>query len=377
MGAGTTRTERQTWLRRLVDDGAVKMTWAEEVMERPAPFAGRKIAAGRVRGMLLGLAVGDALGGTSEGMLAGERREHFGEIRNYLPNRHAEQQEIGLPSDDTQLAFLTVAHLLEHERIEPDALAEQFCSHRIFGIGRSTRAFVASWNKTRDWRKAAQPSAGNGGLMRIAPVLLPHLRGGSADLWVDTALATAISHNDRSAIASSIAFVGLLGELLAMPTPPQVDWWVETFLARAKPIEGDETLYRPRSGPLADASRGPLWQFVAEHVPPALEKPVQQAQETWHSGAYLMETVPTVLHVLARHGSDPEEAIVRAVNDTKDNDTVAAIVGAAVGALHGDEALPERWRRGHSGRVIADRDEPNLFNLIDDAVARFVDQRGP
>ena len=37
-----------------------------------------------------------------------------------------------------------------------------------------------------------------------------------------------------------------------------------------------------------------------------------------------------------------EEAIVRAVNDTRDNDTIAAIVGAAVGALHGKSALPDR-----------------------------------
>jgi ADP-ribosyl-[dinitrogen reductase] hydrolase len=38
-----------------------------------------------------------------------------------------------------------------------------------------------------------------------------------------------------------------------------------------------------------------------------------------------------------------EEAIVRAVDDTTDNETVAAIVGAAVGAVHGRSALPERW----------------------------------
>jgi len=35
------------------------------------------------------------------------------------------------------------------------------------------------------------------------------------------------------------------------------------------------------------------------------------------------------------HARDPEEAIVRAVNDTKDNDTIAAIAGAGVGVLHG------------------------------------------
>ena len=51
--------------------------------------------------------------------------------------------------------------------------------------------------------------------------------------------------------------------------------------------------------------------------------------------AGISELQPTIL---MRHGEDPEEAIVRAVHDTQDNDSIAAIVGAAVGALHGRRA---------------------------------------
>ncbi|MGH7081829.1 MAG: ADP-ribosylglycohydrolase family protein, partial [Acetobacteraceae bacterium] len=250
-------TERQSLLRRLTDDGTVRMGWAAEVMEAPAPFGGRRVVPDRLRGMLLGLAIGDALGRTTEGMPPDERRARFGEIRDYLPNRYVGNRPIGLPSDDTELAFLTVAHLLEHGRIEPDALAEQFCAQRIFGIGHSTRLFVDSWRRTHDWRVASQPSAGNGALMRIAPVLLPYLATGGPDLWVDTALATTVSHNDRAAIATSIAFVGLLSELLVMDRPPAREWWVETFMARARPIEGDDTQYRPRGGPLMHSPPGP------------------------------------------------------------------------------------------------------------------------
>jgi ADP-ribosylglycohydrolase len=50
----------------------------------------------------------------------------------------------------------------------------------------------------------------------------------------------------------------------------------------------------------------------------------------WHSGAYLLETIPSALYILMNYTHDLEEAIVRAVNDTYDNDTIAAIVGAAV-----------------------------------------------
>lgn len=37
-------------------------------------------------------------------------------------------------------------------------------------------------------------------------------------------------------------------------------------------------------------------------------------------------------------GRDSEEPIVRVVNDTSDNDTIGALVGAAVGAQHGKNA---------------------------------------
>ena len=94
-----------------------------------------------------------------------------------------------------------------------------------------------------------------------------------------------------------------------------------------------------------------------------------------HSGAYLLETVPCVVCLLSQHGADPEEAIVRAVNDTKDNDTIAAIVGAAVGMLHGAKALPRRWREGLTGRTSTD-DDGRMFELIGMARARFwVDAR--
>ena len=90
---------------------------------------------------------------------------------------------------------------------------------------------------------------------------------------------------------------------------------------------------------------------MAERCPtPSGGASALEACDEWHSGAYLLETVPCALYILMRHGHDPEEAIVRAVNDAWDNDTVAAIVGAAVGALHGKAALPRRWVDGLLGR---------------------------
>jgi hypothetical protein len=49
---------------------------------------------------------------------------------------------------------------------------------------------------------------------------------------------------------------------------------------------------------------------------------------------------------------------------TKDNDTVAAIVGAAVGALHGRAGLPARWIDNLLGRTTAS-DDGHIFRLLE------------
>jgi len=64
-------------------------------------------------------------------------------------------------------------------------------------------------------------------------------------------------------------------------------------------------------------------------------------------------------------------AIETAVNDTRDNDTVAAIVGAAMGAASGTAWIPPRWRDGLLGRTSAD-DDGRVFELVEAAVGRFV-----
>src|SRR5205085_5705158 len=86
----------------------------------------------------------------------------------------------------------------------------------------------------------------------------------------------------------------------------------------------------------------------------------------WASSSFVLETVPSLLYILMRHGHDFEEAVVRAVNDTHDNDTIAALTGAMLGALHGRKAIPERWIRNLTGRTRRD-DDGQVFRLIEAA----------
>ncbi len=319
---------------------------------------------GRVEGMMLGLAIGDALGNTTEGKLHNERQRLHGEIRDYLPNRYAAG---GVPSDDTQLTFWTLEQLLSDDGLDAGHLAERFCAQPIYGIGSAVKEFVSNYQSgMRPWHRCAAHSAGNGALMRIAPVLIPHLRSGSASLWADTVLAAIVTHNDAASTSACLAWVYMLWCLLGMSEPPDPLWWPETYVALARGLEGEGCLV-PRGGAYQEY-RGPLWRFVAEYVAPAYRQglSVREAGDSWYSGAFLLETVPSVLYILMCHGHDPEEALVRAVNDTKDNDTIAAIVDSAVGALHGVNRLPARWLHGLTGRTAAD-DDGRISGLLGQA----------
>ncbi|MBU1747120.1 MAG: ADP-ribosylglycohydrolase family protein [Chloroflexi bacterium] len=355
----------QETLDQFLQDGTIHLQPGPLLTAAPPPLAD-SFTFDRIAGMLLGLAIGDSLGNTTEGLLPTERRQAHGLIRDYLPNRYAGGRPVGLPSDDTQMAFWTLEQLLADGELIPDHLAQRFCAQPIFGIGHTVQRFIHAYqDEGQPWYRAGQPSAGNGALMRIAPVLIPHLRQPSPALWADTALAALVTHNDAASTASCLALVRILWEALSMTQAPAPAWWLDTFCATVAQLEG-ETRYQPRRS--AIHYEGPLWQFTQDQVQEAWARDltVVAACDSWYSGAYLLETVPSVLYILCRHAEDPEMALVRAVNDTKDNDTIAAIVGAVVGALHGAAALPRRWVDGLLGR-IGSTDDGRIFELIEQA----------
>jgi ADP-ribosyl-[dinitrogen reductase] hydrolase len=340
------------------------------LLQGPHEAVGGPIANDRIRGMLLGHAIGDALGNTSESLSPPDRAALYGEIRDYLPNSRSAGHRVGLPSDDSQLAFWTLESLLECSGLDLEDLSARFDSRDIFGLGKSMAQFLRNRAQgTAAWYHSGAESAGNGALMRIAPLVLLHPEGTSAALWLDVALASIITHRDASSVASCVAYADLLARLLRLPAPPTADWILATFLATVRQVCTDQP-YRPRGGPFA-ARTGSFADYLEFVLAEARRHDwsTQVACAAWSSGAYLLETVPSMVWILARHAHDPEEAIVRAVNDTHDNDTIAALVGAAVGALHGKDALPAGWQRGLLGRTTAN-DDGRVFRLMEEAVRR-------
>jgi hypothetical protein len=218
----------------------------------------------KVEGMMLGVAVGDSLGLTSEGLTPAKRLALFGEIRD-LPHAADRDGPFGSFTDDTQLSFWTLEQMLAAGKFVPESVARLFASRRISGIGMTVAKFLLNLRSGKPWYESGPESAGNGALMRMTPMVIPHLKTPSTNLWIDTALSAMMTHNDRGSISACLVHVKMLWDLLGMTQAPEPTWWLETYVETAWDLEGDIS-YRPRS-PEIPLFRGSIWEFVDSATP--------------------------------------------------------------------------------------------------------------
>jgi ADP-ribosylglycohydrolase len=203
-----------------------------------------------------------------------------------------------------------------------------------------------------------RPSAGNGAIMRIAPIILPYLKNPSKELWADTILAAIITHNDPASTGSCLALMNILWEILRVHNHiPGDDWFIKEFCRVLKHFEWD-TWYPQRSEPFNYC--GSLYTYVEEHT---FDVPLRKMK----SGAYMLETMPAIMYILTKWWKDPERAILEAVNSTKDNDTIASIVATVMGAMYGKDAFSKLWIRNLSGKLTDNGEPGRVFDLIEQA----------
>ena len=82
----------------------------------------------------------------------------------------------------------------------------------------------------------------------------------------------------------------------------------------------------------------------------SLAEGLHHKDEDWYvigrvgNGIRASQAVAAALWAFLRHGQTPEECVIRAVGFGGDTDTLGAMAGALVGALHGSSWIPARWR---------------------------------
>ncbi len=285
---------------------------------------------GKIRGTIIGLAVGDALGYPIEFT---KKPVWNGETDTKEMN--LSRSTIARYSDDTQMS-IAVANALIATPIEYDLEKTMALVRGEFitwlnspdnnrAPGSTCIQGVENLKMGRDWKKSGVVSRGCGAAMRTAPIGLVFYN--HPEKLVEIAEASSVcTHAHPTAVASGVATAYLTSLALKEEDP-------NTYISRLV------TLAKSRFG---EDSR----EFVEKikQVEQALTmKDKHQAITTLGEGWKGHEAVAIALYSFLRSPKDFEETIITAVNHNGDSDSTGCIAGAISGAYNGIQAIPQRW----------------------------------
>jgi ADP-ribosylglycohydrolase len=286
-------------------------------------------------GVLLGTAVGDALGLPRENLSRRRAERLFGKP----PLRHRFLLGRGMTSDDTEHACL-VAQALLRRPDDPERFARSlgwglrwWLLGLPAGLGRATlKASLKLWLGFPPARSGVR-SAGNAPAMRAA--LLGLCFGGNVEkLRAFVRAATRMTHTDPRAERGAL-LVALAAHHGATRGPAGVD--PPAFLHAARAALPD-----------LDAELAGLLQRLEEHQQrnaSLVDLADALGQKRGVSG-YIYHTVPLALYAWLRWPGDFRTSVEEVIALGGDADTTGAITGALIGATVGGSGVPLDWLAG-------------------------------
>ncbi len=282
-----------------------------------------------VRGALLGLAVGDALG------VPHEFRPRYELERKPVTGMDGYgtwNQAPGTWSDNTSLSLCLAESLSVEYNLYDIAdrmiawLDKAYWSARgeVFDVGRSTAAAIGRLRNgvvhPADAGLRRERDNGNGALIRVLPAVFC-LKDRSADerAWIVAELSS-LTHGHRRSQLACIVYVEVARYVLSGATLGEAYGQVSVDLSARFACEDEAHRFsRILSG------------YLSSLKPSAVS-----------SSGYVVDTLEAALWCLLTTASYPE-AVLRAVNLGGETDTLASIVGGLAGLAYGVDAIPADW----------------------------------
>lgn len=350
----------------------------------------------KARGMLVGLAIGDALGAPVEFLPEpsdvyikemGEKIEHFHE--NYRAPK-------GVWTDDTEMALCIADSLLVNKGYDSYDMMQRFTNwanegYRTYDdkpasdVGNQTRRAIEDFERHPVVSEDdTTESAGNGAIMRLAPIIIantfpkkkyPSLEDG----FKKGGLATDPEGDGEFIDLKDIAPTIRMAVLSCRETH-------NSIAARATTALFATMLYCALHGFSKNhiASYCSRWimdeeydQFYLEHSKELINRALEKdGEKLCNLGGYIVDAFAIALWGLFHFDNfkDGMMAVIRLGGDT---DTNAACYGQLAGAYYGYRAIPEEWRKEvyHSDELVEIADKLLEMDKCPIIKTRFEDDK--
>ena len=319
-------SEQVEWVRR----------WPERLAalppDAPPATAGSQT---RYRGCLLGLAAGDALGTTLEF----KRRGTFTPLTDMVGGGPF-GLDAGQWTDDTSMALCLAESLLECGGFDARDQMQRYVrwwqegylssTGTCFDIGNTVSGALRRFLNEEGQAGQGNPfagstdphTAGNGSLMRLAPVPLFFAPAGAKEAIARAGESSRTTHGAAAAVDGCRYLAALILGALAGAAK-------EELLRPGFAPAGAEDLWQnhPLTEPVAAVAAGSF-----------RTKPPSQIRGT----GYVVDSLEAALWAFDRSTSFEAGALL-AVNLGDDADTTGAVYGQLAGAFYGEAAIPARW----------------------------------
>jgi len=276
----------------------------------------------RYRGALVGLAVGDALGTTVEFKAPGT----FEPMTTIVGGGPFNLPK-GAWTDDTSMALCLGQSLIEcrgmdyHDQMKKytDWYEDGYMSSigYCFDIGHTTRCALYAYKKRKEFYPEASENAGNGSIMRLAPVPMFYMGSRHKIVWDQSEVSSKTTHS-LPICTDACRYLGYIIEMCLWGKEKGAILHSQIFLG-SPPFLGSQAIREIAGG-----------SFMTKN-PPDIK-----------GSGYVAQSLEAALWAFYKTDNFKDGALL-AVNLGDDADTTGAVYGQIAGAFYGLEGIPPEW----------------------------------
>jgi len=318
----------------------------------------------RIRGCLLGGAIGDALGAPTEFMSLAAIEDRYGP--GGVTGFEGQYGRAGDITDDTQMTLFTAEGLLDAKTTGGDPRMSIWEAYQRWHLTQTQTYRAESApagglaSRPEMWatrapgttcmgslrrgvpgspHESVNDSKGCGGVMRVAPVGL--VGSDPAEAYRLGCEAAALTHGHPGGWVSAGAMAVMVNQAMA-----------GAVLEDAVIAGRDAALADPRGREVAD--------WIDAGVALADEGPLDGHRIDDFGAGWVGDEALAIAVACAWKATDVNEAVLVAVNHSGDTDSTGSIVGQLLGAVHGAAAFRPDWA-----------EQVELSDIIDDLAVRL------